>query len=683
MENKNHNHIKNHKIHPIYILGLFLVTSVLFISVGFSALSTSLSINGSASFTPVGLIRVMAIEQDTLVGATELNKSITPDSIKNTIDLDNIDSYATYEVTIRNLGQIDYVLTRIDESTYSNNQIEYILDGFQIGNVIHANEEVTFKVKFKYKDNLNEQLVSRLNSELKFVFEEYYDNTSFRTVFSHEGACTFNGSNGITGPDCTEYAGRNYIDTGVSLYSTSNWDKDYEIGFTIEDYVPRNQVNQAVFVNTKYEKASLGYPGLVFRRDAATNNLEITQTINKGNKVVQKVTNYSLPLEVKIFKIDGIVYYSLNSGELIELQDVSDFNQQFDVTTWFGAAPDENGNPMRPLNGTLSNMYVKLGNYTSRQYTITFVPNGGTLDEQSRVVNEYTKIGELPVPTITNGTSFIGWYSDPNFTNRITADSIVNQSMTLYAKWTEAGAVKMNNIYYDTITDAIGHAPDNVETKIIIFKDFADKISIPENKNIVFDFGENTLSNSEATFTIENNGVLKIVSGIFTCNSATAVINNNNTGIMVISGGEIYGKGTKQAVYNDGGLLTITGNAYLNNTSTIRAAVHNLNHGTLNITGGTIVSNNQAGVNNDGGTMTIGTNDGTIDITSPIIQGKTNGITSNVNYSLYDGIIKGITNAVNDASKIANIADNSQVVTGTEVISDKTFKTLYLELITE
>ena len=167
---------------PIYILGIMLIVSLLFISVGFSAMSTTLSIDGSTSFAPVGLIRVLSLHQDTLVGTTEVSSSIKSDSIKNTIEFDSETGYATYEVVIRNLGQIDYVLDHIDEVVYSNNQVEYIFDGFQIGNVIHAHEEKTFKVKFKYKENLDEELVSRLNSELKFVFEEYIDTTSFKLV---------------------------------------------------------------------------------------------------------------------------------------------------------------------------------------------------------------------------------------------------------------------------------------------------------------------------------------------------------------------------------------------------------------------------------------------------------------------------------------------------------------------
>ena len=79
----------------------------------FFAMSTTLSIDGSTSFVPVGLIRVLSIQQDTLSGTTEVSRSIKHDSIQNTLDLNSADGYATYEVVIKNLGQSKEVLSGI------------------------------------------------------------------------------------------------------------------------------------------------------------------------------------------------------------------------------------------------------------------------------------------------------------------------------------------------------------------------------------------------------------------------------------------------------------------------------------------------------------------------------------------------------------------------------------------
>lgn len=64
----------------------------------------------------------------------------------------------------------------------------------------------------------------------------------FPVAWSQMGKCIFDGkedtNNGyISGPECTDYSSDKYIDTGVALYSTTNYSKDYEVHFTIDRYV--------------------------------------------------------------------------------------------------------------------------------------------------------------------------------------------------------------------------------------------------------------------------------------------------------------------------------------------------------------------------------------------------------------------------------------------------------------
>ena len=190
---------------------------------------------------------------------------------------------------------------------------------------------------------------------------------------------------------------------------------------------------------------------------------------------------------------------------------------------------------------------------------------------------------------------------------------------------------------------------------------------------------------------MDNDGTLNITGGSFTIgNVSQGVINNNAGGVLNMSGGEIIvtKAGTKrQAIYNKG-TANISGTAVLTSASvdrgtvqnddaasvliisggTItstnvncqRGAVHNAS-GRLEITGGTITSNSTYSDNATGsgpsgvqnaGTLIIGNEDGNIDTTSPVIQGKIYGINSSTNYSFYDGVVKGITAATNDDTKI-------------------------------
>ena len=675
--------VSNKKVNnkrPLSLLLISLVVFLLFIAVGFSALSTTLSVNGNAAFDPVGMIRVMSISTGSLVDATEQSKSITPDSIKNMLDLNSSNATATYNVVIKNLGQTDKELDDVLEDMFSNEQIEYELNGLQIGDVIEARDEVQFSITFKYKEGAIPPLEPRLNSKLRFVFKDHEDVDPAGIVFEHTGACTFNGSsNNITGEECEEYWDKKYIDTGVYLYDNKNWKRDYEIGFTIEEYTASIQDAQAVFVNSKYENTSLKWPGIVVRHVNKSNNIEITQSINNGIKVTKQINSPTFPLKIKLIRTNGIVYYSLNDGNQVLLQDMTNFNQQFNISTWFGAAPDGTGTPFRILRATLSNMYIKVGENPLEKFTITFDPNGGTVDEPTRRVYQYSPIGQLPIPETTEHRSFEGWYTDTSYTTKITESYIPTSDTILYAKWSDSCPVKVGNKYYKTISTALEkEAQGSTPVTIQLLEDITEKVIVKAGKNVTFDFNGYTIYNVDnANPIIENNGTLNIISGTYNHRGTSGVINNNSTGTLTISGGNIIASSTKQAVYNDGGTVTITGNPNLSSVSSIRATVHNLNNGTMNILGGNIVGSNFTAVLNEGGSLTIGTKDGNITST-PVIQGKDYGVTTTFDYNFYDGILKGKTAAVSDTSKIVDIEDNSQLQDSTEVISGETFKTLSL-----
>jgi len=503
------------------------------------------------------------------------------------------------------------------------------------------------------------------------LYAKWTSEIDFETVYRHDEEFVFTGDN--------------YIDTGVYLYNTENWQKDYEIAFTIEEYTLSEQEFQAVFVNTKNEKGNTSgstiVPGLVIRKNTSKSDIEITQSINNGVKATKNISLTTLPMTIKVLRINGIVYYSINDNELIMLQNMSNFNNPFEVTTWFGATENVDGTAMRYLRGTLSNMYIKLGKYTPKQYTVVFNANGGTTSEQVREVAEFNTIGTLPIPTNSEGKVFNGWYTDLSFTNKVDENTVIKDDITLYAKWSNIGAVYANGTYYSTLAEAINAAPtDGDYVTISLLEDISENVTINAGKNIILDFQGYTFSNKTSAALIENKGNLKILSGTFTSNGTNAVINNNKNCSLEITGGNIISNGTKQGVYNDGGNLTISGNPYIYTSSSIRAAAHNLNNGTMTITGGTIVADNFSGISNDAGTMIIGIQDGTINTNNPIIQGANYGITSKVNYSIYDGIIKGKSDSVNSESKITNIEDNSVIENGSEVINGETYKTLILTL---
>ena len=79
------------------------------------------------------------------------------------------------------------------------------------------------------------------------------------------------------------------------------------------------------------------------------------------------------------------------------------------------------------------------------------------------------------------------------------------------------------------------------------------------------------------------------------------------------------------------------------------------------------------------GILTLGEKqDGNISNTSPIVIGKANyGLKTSGTFNFYDGIIKGISDAI--SGSIADQEPNTQIINGTETIDGQTYKTVHLE----
>ena len=189
------------------------------------------------------------------------------------------------------------------------------------------------------------------------------------TVFLITNSVTFNGKDqDINDGDVpAEYLGTDnrYIDTHIPLFSTENYEKDFEIGFTIETYDPDAQdasVTQFTFVNTKDEVAASGNirPGFAFRTTSGDKKIyELAAATNSSSNA--NVGNYVGKNTIKIFREGKKLYYSINGGDKRLVTDkYTNYTNRFNTTTTFGAAVQQSGTVMRHLTGTLSNMYIKL-----------------------------------------------------------------------------------------------------------------------------------------------------------------------------------------------------------------------------------------------------------------------------------------------------------------------------------
>ena len=299
------------------------------------------------------------------------------------------------------------------------------------------------------------------------TYHAHWVETLFPVVWNQMGACTFNGAtnSNITGSECEDYWDVKFIDTGIALYSQENYLKDYEIHFTIDHYLPPEQVNQEgdnsqqTFVSAKLgsHAGNKKAPGIIVRRNGNTNidfNSRMNDKVGPGNIQIP----YGRVSDVSIFRINNKVYYSVNDGPLILLQDITGFSEQFPLTTTFGAYPGNecigDGNPdctyKRIPQATLSNMYIRLGEATDEDiHTVNFKVNDGTSAiATTYLIKDSDSITTLPdAPTYTDHL-FQGWFTAASGGTEVTAATVPTASTDYYAHW--LGTVVLANLADDS-----------------------------------------------------------------------------------------------------------------------------------------------------------------------------------------------------------------------------------------
>lgn len=362
-------------------------------------------------------------------------------------------------------------------------------------------------------------------------------------------------------------------------------------------------------------------------------------------------------------------------------------------------------------------------NYTPIQYQVRFNANGGsgTMSNQNMVYDTPADLTQLDF--VKPGYLFTEWNTGIDGSGQYFFDEhrVVNLTTTdgdivdLYAQWEEEKnmAELVGDRKYPTIQAAINAVnADGVQRTIKLLRNVeaTSSLEVAAGKNIILDFQHFTLSNTGERQVIKNNGTLEFTNGTITSTAAFGAIDNNATGNLTVSGGRIITTGERQTIYNNGGTVEVTGNAYLSSSAsdrptisnvkpkngnagtvtisggevislstTTKGAIENEATGTVIITGGTITSCNAQGVNNLS-TLIIGEEGGGVDTTTPIIQGATYGVTTSnsATVEFYDGTVKGITAAFNNENRITDIEDDSQLAHSTELIGADTYNTAYL-----
>lgn len=372
--------------------------------------------------------------------------------------------------------------------------------------------------------------------------------------------------------------------------------------------------------------------------------------------------------------------------------------------------------------------------YKTTQVTVSFNTAGGS--EVASQTIDYNQTPARPTTDPTRGQDyFVDWYTDTSYTTLFDFGAGVKANTTVYAKWIDANCVAaMNGEGYTSIKAAVT-AAGTTESTIKLLKNTQEiEIHVVANQNILLDLNNKTLANDGYGNVIENYGVLKVTNGTITTDVAQAAINNNEadarltltnmtinvtsstarqtvyndggtsyigegvvltsvsneranvqnvSGTVIIDGARITSTGKRGSVYNEkvGSVTEIRGNTYISATplygnGNLRGAVQALN-GIIKITGGTIISDNCAVRIEKNGKLIVGTEDGSYNVTTPVIRGGKEGINSDVSYPVYDGIIEGKTYAVNDEAKINGTESGFTKVNEDKTVDGETYHALY------
>ena len=251
---------------------------------------------------------------------------------------------------------LNYINNKVENdsslSSYST-VTNYVIDSLRI----QAGETITYKI-YKWIDSASDDT----------------DNKYFKSILSLVENAEYYSIGGFSVP-YKEFNGTEYISTEFQLFTEDNYMRDFELGFTIDNFdVSRFRKGQGDTVFNSLLESS-PYPGILFRMQdnkwmfQAGSGIGTNKKIYFGQGAVETF---------KVRRISGKIYYSVNGGDYIYAADLSTLSSFFDTPVTFGVGLDANNNPLvaKYLVGGISDMYVK---YIDVQNEIV---DYDTIDEQ-------------------------------------------------------------------------------------------------------------------------------------------------------------------------------------------------------------------------------------------------------------------------------------------------------------
>lgn len=170
MRNKS---IKIRKNNFIYFIFYFFIFAILFLTIGFSASSERLSIDGSALVRAPSDVRItnIVLSNKQNLGGINSNPEYSVSSISTDIYLRDSLSTVSFDVTVTNLSSNNVLITSVTNKEFSNDLVTYTFDNMEVNKtIIPAASEYTFTITFKYTTETVNMLLSSSNEVLNEFF---------------------------------------------------------------------------------------------------------------------------------------------------------------------------------------------------------------------------------------------------------------------------------------------------------------------------------------------------------------------------------------------------------------------------------------------------------------------------------------------------------------------------------
>ena len=311
--------------------------------------------------------------------------------------------------------------------------------------------------------------------------------------------------------------------------------------------------NELINLPAAPEKTDYEFKGWYF--DNETFKIQLTENYYQNSILENDVNVYAYYQLIEDVPTEYRVSFETNGGSAVEDIVTSLIETEPKTTkpgfTFDGWYTEETFQHKVTFPYEVTNDQTLYAKWEANTYNVHFVLNGGT------GVNDIKtdKIEVEPIP-IKDGYTFLGWYFDSTFSNRVSFPFTVTKDETLYAKWeqntynvhfvlnggTGVSDVKTNKIEKEPIPTKEGFT----FVGWYLEEEFINKVEFPyevkNNVSLYAKWEENIPS--ELSFTVDENGVLTKVEGISADNSEVEIPSQVNNIEVTEIGDNVFANNT-------------------------------------------------------------------------------------------------------------------------------------------